>query len=75
MKCTVCRHGETKAGRVTVTLERTGTTLVIKDVPAEVCANCGEAFHSEDVARALLSQAEQAARAGVEVDVRRYAAA
>jgi YgiT-type zinc finger domain-containing protein len=75
MKCPVCRHGETKPGRATVTLERGDTTLVFKDVPAEVCGNCGEAFHSEEVTRALLAQAEDAARAGVEVDVRRYAAA
>jgi YgiT-type zinc finger domain-containing protein len=75
VKCPICRHGETKPGRATVTLERDGTTLVFKDVPAEVCANCGEAYYSDDVTRGLLAQAEQAARAGVEVDVRRYAAA
>ena len=74
MKCPVCRHGETRPGRATVTLERGDTTLVFKDVPADVCENCGEAFHSETVTRALLAQAEDAARAGVEVDVRRYAA-
>lgn len=74
MKCPICRHGETRPGRATVTLERGDATLVFKDVPAEVCENCGEAFHSEKVTRALLAQAEDAARAGVEVDVRRYAA-
>ena len=75
MKCSICRHGETEPGRATVTLERGATTLVFKDVPAEVCGNCGEAFHSDEVTRALLAQAEEAARSGVEVDVRRYAAA
>ena len=74
MKCPVCRQGETRPGRVTVTLARGDSTLVFKGVPAEVCENCGEAFHSEQVTRALLAQAEDAARAGVEVDVRRYAA-
>lgn len=73
MKCPICKHGETRPGRATVTLERGDATLVFKDVPADVCENCGEAFHSEEVTRALLAQAEYAARAGVEVDVRRYA--
>ena len=75
MKCSVCKRGETRLGHATLTLERGITTVVFKDVPAEVCANCGEAFHSEEVTRELLFQAEQAARAGVVVDVRRYASA
>ena len=46
MKCPVCKNGDTNSGSATVTLERRGTTLVFKDVPADVCGNCGEAFHS-----------------------------
>lgn len=74
MKCPICRHGETRPGGVTVTLEKKDVMLVFKDVPAEICDNCGEAFHSEEVSRALLAQAGEAARSGVEIDVRRYAA-
>jgi YgiT-type zinc finger domain-containing protein len=73
VKCSVCRNGETSAGRATVILERGRTTLVFKDVPAQVCTNCGESFHCDEVTRALLSQAEEAARTGVEVDVRQFA--
>lgn len=65
MKCPVCKHGETRPGRATITLARGESTVVFKDVPAEVCENCGEAFHSEQVAHALLAQAKDAARAGV----------
>ena len=75
MKCPICKHGETRPGRATVTLERAAMTLVFRDVPGEVCDNCGEAFHPEEVASALLQQAEQAAKAGVEVEVRRFAVA
>jgi len=74
MKCPICKHGETKPGTATVTLERGGMAVVFRAVPAEVCDNCGEAFHDEAVTAALLRQAEQAAAAGVEVDVRRFAA-
>ena len=75
MKCVICKQGETQPGMTTVTLERNGLTLVVKNVPARVCANCGEEYVDQEVATQLLSTAEQAARAGVLVDIRAYAAA
>jgi YgiT-type zinc finger domain-containing protein len=75
MKCVICKQGETQPGLTTVTLERNGLTLVVKNVPARVCANCGEEYVDEEVATQLLSTAEEAARAGVLVDIRAYAAA
>ena len=75
MKCPICKHGETKHGEATVTLERGGMAIVFRGVPGEVCDNCGEAFHDEAVTAALLRQGEQAAAAGVEVDIRRFAVA
>jgi len=75
MICVICKNGETRLGKATVTLEREGTTLVIKGVPAQVCANCGEEYVDEETTSRLLKTAEEAARAGVQVDVRQYAAA
>lgn len=75
MNCPICKHGDTRHGETTVTLEREGVAIVFRGVPAEVCENCGEAFHDEAVTAALLHQAEQAAAAGVEIDVRRFAMA
>lgn len=75
MKCVVCRVGETWPGTATVTLERDGMTLVIKGVPARVCANCGEEYVDEEIAAQLLQGAEEAAQAGVQVDIREYVAA
>jgi len=75
MRCVICRQGETKSGTATVTLERQGTTLVIKDVPAKVCENCGEEYVDEEIARRLLQCADEAASTGVQVDIRRYNAA
>jgi YgiT-type zinc finger domain-containing protein len=40
----ICRQGDTQPGTTTVTLERDGLTFVVKDVPALVCANCGEEY-------------------------------
>ena len=60
---------------VTVTLERGTVTLVVKGVPARVCANCGEEYVDGPTSERLLRAAEEAARAGVQVDVRQFAAA
>ena len=74
MRCVICNHGQTHAGTKTVTLEKGTTTLVVKNVPAQVCDNCGEGYVDEAVTSRLLKQAAEAAAAGVEVDVRSYAA-
>ena len=74
MKCTICKHGETRPGKTTVTLERSGTTLVIKGVPARICDNCGEAYVDEQISRPLMATANEALRAGVQVDVREFGA-
>jgi YgiT-type zinc finger domain-containing protein len=75
MKCVICKQGETKPGKATVTLERDGMTLVIKGVPANVCANCGEEYVDERTTKTLLKSAEEAHKAGVQVDIREYMAA
>jgi len=75
MKCLICQHGQTAPGHVTVTLERGELTLVYKNVPADVCDNCGEQYVSEATTKRLLQQANEAAAAGVKVEVRTFAAA
>ena len=57
-KCVICRQGETQPGVTTVTLERNGLTLVVKQVPARVCADCGEEYVDEATSAQLLATAE-----------------
>lgn len=75
MKCIVCKNGETHDGKAVITLVRNSTTLVFREVPAQVCQNCGEEYVSEETTSRLLKIAEEAASAGVQVDVREYMAA
>ena len=74
MRCVICKQGETREGKVTVTLERSNTTVLIKDVPAQVCENCGEYYLSEEISSELLQTAEKAAAKGAEVEILRYVA-
>jgi YgiT-type zinc finger domain-containing protein len=74
MRCTLCKLGETSPGTVTVTLERGRTTVIIKDVPGQVCENCGEYYLDEAVAERILSMAEDAVSRNTEVEIIRFAA-
>jgi YgiT-type zinc finger domain-containing protein len=73
MRCVICKHGETKPGLVTVTLERDESIIVIKRVPAEVCDNCGEYYLSDPITEQVLQKAEVAVNNGAEVEIIRYA--
>ena len=66
---------ETRPGKTTVVLQRDGATVVISDVPAQVCENCGEEYVDEKVAQSVLAAAQELARAGVRVEIRDYVAA
>ncbi|MEH2220335.1 MAG: type II toxin-antitoxin system MqsA family antitoxin [Nostoc sp.] len=74
MRCVICKHGETKPGLVTVTLERDECIIVLKKVPAEICDNCGEYYLSDAVTEQVLEKAESAINNGAELEILRYAA-
>jgi len=74
MKCIFCKQSETHPGKVTVTLQRGETTVIIKGVPADVCKNCGEYYLSEDITEQVLARAEEAVKKGTEVEILRFAA-
>jgi YgiT-type zinc finger domain-containing protein len=75
MKCIVCHNGETRPGTTTVTFHREGQTVVVNEVPAEVCENCGEAYVAEDVTAQVLEIAANAGKAHAQVLVRDFAPA
>ena len=72
MKCMICKHGETKQGTTTVTLEKGSSTIVFKEVPAQICDNCGEKYIDEATTKELLNKARNIVKNGVEVDIRKY---
>lgn len=75
MKCVICNLGRTRPGTTTMTLERENSTLVVKQVPAQVCDNCGEAWLEEDTVARLEALLETMVSNGMEVALQRYAVA
>lgn len=74
MQCRICKTGLFEPGFTTVILERDNAVVVIKDVPAQVCDNCGEYYLSEDVSTCIYALAEESVKRKVEAEVLRYAA-
>jgi YgiT-type zinc finger domain-containing protein len=74
MNCVICKNGGTRPGSVTVTLQRGETTVILKQVPADVCENCGEYYLSSEVTAQVLQKAEAAVQSGAEVEILRFAA-
>jgi YgiT-type zinc finger domain-containing protein len=74
MICAICKNGTACPGLVTVTLQRGETTVILKQVPADICDNCGEYYLSSGVAEQVLLKAESAVKSGAEVEILRFAA-
>jgi YgiT-type zinc finger domain-containing protein len=74
LQCQLCKHGSTKPGLATVTLQRGSTTLIIKAVPAGICENCAEYYLDENTTRQVLSMAEEAVKNRAEVEILSFAA-
>jgi YgiT-type zinc finger domain-containing protein len=72
MKCVICKHGQTKEGTTTITLERGNSTIVFKDVPAQICDNCGEKYVDSKTTKDLLKKANELIKNGIEVDIRKF---
>lgn len=74
MHCVICKNGVTKQGHTTVTLNRKEATIVFKEVPAEICENCGEYYLDDITTDLLLSKAEMAIKNGAVLEVQKFAA-
>ena len=74
MKCAFCRNGMTEKAYTTVLLDKESTTMVFKNVPAQICINCGEEYISSDVNRAILNRAREESEKGVTLEMLRFAA-
>ena len=74
MKCVICKLGEPHFGLTTVTLQREESTIIIKDVPAQICDNCGEYYLSDVISQQVMEHAESAVKHNSEVEILRFAA-
>jgi YgiT-type zinc finger domain-containing protein len=74
MICVTCKTGQYKEGQTTVILTIDETSVIIKEVPALVCDQCGEYILSSEITRHVLDIAREARSKGTEVEIRKFAA-
>jgi YgiT-type zinc finger domain-containing protein len=58
MNCLICRESDLVNDLTSIPFERGEFRLLIRNVPAWICPNCGEAVVEEDVAIWLIQKAE-----------------
>jgi len=75
MNCVVCKNGQNKPGNVTVKFERNNSIILIKDVQAMVCSNCGHYYLEENIAKEVWKKADDAIRQGAVLEVMNMKAA
>lgn len=73
--CSICKTGELEPGKVTVTLEKEGAVVLLKNVPAQVCNNCSSYFLDAETTRIVLQKAENSVKNGAELEVIQMTAA
>src|SRR5260370_41825778 len=59
MKCLVCKNTQMKQGTTMLPIERGRALLLITDIPARICSNCGEPYIDEAVAQEVEDLANQ----------------
>lgn len=74
MRCVICKTGEVASGETTVVMHRNETSVIIKNVPADICQTCGEYYLSDEMTEQVLKLAESASVKGAEVEILRFAA-
>jgi len=67
----VCK-GEARRATTNFPVELDGGFLIIKNMPADVCGQCGEAFIPDDVAESLEKTVEAARRSKAEIEIVSY---
>jgi YgiT-type zinc finger domain-containing protein len=74
MTCPICGQKALTQGTTTFAADTDGTVVVVRNVPAKVCGNCGEAFIRDDIGAELEALVAQAREDGTESLVRHYEA-
>ncbi len=59
MKCLVCKHNRFKKGTTLLPVERGSAILLITDIPARACENCGETYLDEETAQEVQDLANE----------------
>jgi len=73
MTCVLCK-GKMKKGLVNYSVDCKSQFLLIKDVPALICDQCGESFFDDEVYDKIEKIVDVARKSNVEIEILKFAA-
>ena len=59
MTCVICKNQKMKRGTTVLPIERGKAVLLVTDIPARICANCGEPYIDERTAKQVEALANE----------------
>ena len=69
MECVICKAGNMYEGKVMVTLEKNGSIILIKEVPAHICDVCEHYYLDEKTTEEVLKRGSEGLLKGAELEV------
>jgi len=69
MKCSICNVGTCHPGITEELFNKNGRLIILKDLPAMVCDNCGAKLFSEETSRIILKNLKDAEHSKAELEV------
>jgi YgiT-type zinc finger domain-containing protein len=70
MRCGVCKNGETKQGKSVITLTKGKLVVLFRNVPSDICHDCGEEYIAEDTTKLLLQTTDESFKKGIALDLK-----
>jgi YgiT-type zinc finger domain-containing protein len=59
MTCVICKNKTMTRGTTVLPIERRKAVLLITDIPARICANCGEPYIDEKIVKEVQQLANE----------------
>jgi YgiT-type zinc finger domain-containing protein len=69
MKCTICRNGTCKKGIATKMFQKSNSIIILKNVDAMICDNCGTKFFDAETSAKMLNKVRQLRKHGSELEI------
>lgn len=64
MKCVVC-----KTGKTTITLRRDSTVVIVEEVDAHICNNCGHYYLDSNTTKIVMTKLKDALQRGTKLEI------
>jgi YgiT-type zinc finger domain-containing protein len=69
MICSICNIGTCNKGTTEELFNKNGKLIILKDLPAMICENCGAKFFSEETSNLILKNLKEAENSKAELEI------